>query len=82
MKRIYERIIAIIILCIPGIVAVYGWTLIREALLYSFLGQKFIWAFISGLFLFLFGISILGGFIFYRDNKRNKIQIKFIKKRD
>ncbi|SEN21672.1 DUF2627 family protein [Lihuaxuella thermophila] len=83
MKIIYQRILAILIMCIPGVLAIYGWTLLRDILFNYFAGQGFAWLpFLGGLFLLLFGLFILGGFIFHHDKKRNKIQPKLLRKND
>jgi hypothetical protein len=81
MGPIYLRLFAILLLCIPGVLAVYGWTLMRELLFHYVAGQPFVWLpFLGGLLLFLSGVSIIGGFIFHRDLKRNKISVKWRKK--
>lgn len=72
---IYQRILALVILCIPGVAAVYGWTLLRDVFFAYFAGEGFHWGFFSlGVFLFFSGIALVGSFIFYRDAKRNQIQ--------
>jgi hypothetical protein len=81
MGPIYLRLFAILLLCIPGVLAVYGWTFMRELLFHYVAGQPFAWLpFLGGLALFLAGVSIIGGFIFHRDRKRNKIPVKWRKK--
>jgi hypothetical protein len=82
-KQVLQRLIAIVLMCLPGAVSVYGWTLMRDILFSTAAGERFpILTFIIGLILFLFGLFIVGGFIFYRDKKRNKIQPKLLKKTD
>lgn len=82
-KQVVERLIAILLMCIPGGISVYGWTLMRDILFHTTAGETFaIINFVIGLVLFLFGLSIVGGFIYYRDKKRNKIQPKLLKKTD
>jgi hypothetical protein len=76
------RIVALIILVIPGLIAAYGIKLMRDMLfgiLHSpipHLGLQFL----IGLLLFLGGLSFIGGFILHRDRKRNKVQPRFQKK--
>ncbi|MCH5584216.1 DUF2627 domain-containing protein [Shimazuella sp. AN120528] len=82
-KEVFQRLIAIILMCIPGGISVYGWTLMRDILFSTAAGESFpIFTFVLGLILFLLGLAIVGGFIFYRDKKRNKIQPKLLKKTD
>lgn len=70
------RIIAVIILFIPGIIGAYGIKIMRDALfgdLYSFffhLGLQFF----IGFLLFVFGIGFIGGFILHRDKKKQLIK--------
>jgi hypothetical protein len=83
LKPLYQRLIAIAILCIPGIGAVYGWTVMRDIFFDYWAGQGFAWLkFLWGLFIFVFCLGILGGFIFYRDKKQGKIQPKLLKKEE
>lgn len=70
------RIIAVIILFIPGIIGAYGIKLMRDALfseVYLFLYNETI-QFIIGLIMFIGGFSFIAGFIFHRDKKRNKLK--------
>ena len=69
---------ALLILVIPGAMAVYGWTMMRDAIFSTF-GESFEWLhFILGLFLFIISLAFVGGFIFYRDKKRKKVQKRFL----
>jgi hypothetical protein len=82
MRSIFLRLLAILLLCIPGVFAVYGWTRMRELLFDHVAGQPFVWLpFLCGLGLFLSGLAIVGGFIFYRDLKRNQIQARLRRKK-
>lgn len=82
MRQVYERILALLILCIPGVFAVYGWTLIRETLFAYFAGQRLsALLLIGGILCFLGGLTLVAGFIFYHDKKRNKIQEKLLPKK-
>ncbi|MBA4600928.1 DUF2627 family protein [Thermoactinomyces sp. AMNI-1] len=70
-----ERILAILIVCIPGLFAVYGWKWMRNLLHDFFAGKPFAWLpFLGSLLLFLTGIAVIGSFIYYRDKKRHRIQ--------
>lgn len=70
------RFIAVLLLFIPGIIGAYGIKLMRDALfadVYIFLVNETI-QFIVGLILFILGFGFVGGFIFHRDKKRNKLK--------
>ena len=76
------RIIALILLLIPGILAGYGIKLMRDMLfgklLYPF---PYLWMqFFAGLLFFLMGLGFIAGFILHRDRKRNKVQERFRKR--
>ncbi|MEF2964437.1 DUF2627 domain-containing protein [Paenibacillus sp. M1] len=80
MKLMISRFIAIIILVIPGIAAMTGFLKMKDAL-FQYMYQHgddslatvtFDWLnFAIGLLLFVAGIGFLGGWIFFRDKKRN-----------
>lgn len=75
LKPVYERILAIVIMCIPGAGAVYSWKWMRDLIHNYLAGQSFAWLpFLGCLVLFLVSIAFLGGFIFYHDKKRNRIK--------
>lgn len=81
IKKLHERLLAALLLCIPGVLAIIGWTRMREALFNFFAGQPFPWlAFGIGLILFLVSLTFIGGFIFRHDQKRKRVQAKWIKK--
>jgi uncharacterized membrane protein len=68
---------------IPIIMAVLGIKLIRD-LTFGILQSPipFLWLqFIIGTILITGGFLLIGGFIFYRDKKRNKVQKKFQNKK-
>ncbi|MDQ0269381.1 DUF2627 domain-containing protein [Cytobacillus purgationiresistens] len=73
------RIIALSILVIPGILAVYGIKLMRD-MVFGILQSPFpyLWLqFVCGLLFVMLGIGFIAGFILHRDRKRNKVQDKF-----
>jgi hypothetical protein len=78
-----KRIIALMILLIPGFLAALGIKLMRDMTFgilqkpFPFLGLQFL---IGGI-LFIGGLGFVAGFIFHRDRKRNKIQNKFLSKK-
>lgn len=66
------RIIAVIILFIPGVIGAYGIKLMRDALfgdITSFLLNPSL-QFIVGFALFGAGLAFIGGFIVHRDRKK------------
>lgn len=86
MKMIIQRLIAILLLVIPGIGAAYGFLLMKDAL-YDYFAQvggiessapDFSWGmFILGAVLFLIGIAFIGGWTFFRDRKHNYLSSRF-----
>lgn len=78
-----KRIIALIILLIPGFLAATGIKLMRD-MAFGILQAPipFLWLqFLIGLILFIGGLGFVGGFILHRDKKRNKVQAKFLGKK-
>jgi uncharacterized membrane protein YdcZ (DUF606 family) len=74
-----NRILALILLLIPGFLAALGVKLMRDTL-FGILQEPiaFLWLqFLIGIILFLFGLWFIGGFILHRDRKRNKVQSRF-----
>ncbi|AIE60667.1 DUF2627 domain-containing protein [Bacillus methanolicus] len=74
-----SRIIALLILLIPGIFAAIGIKLMRD-MVFGILQAPFpfLWMqFLVGLLLFLAGLGFVAGFILHRDRKRNKVQKRF-----
>ena len=66
------RLIAVLLLLIPGIISAFGIKLMRDTLFddfYPILLNNGI-QFIVGLLLFIGGIAFLGGFIVHRDRKK------------
>lgn len=73
------RLIALLLLVTPGIIAVYGIKLIRDALFGEFHEVYFHIALqgIVGLLFVIGGIGFIGGFILHRDRKRNLTKGRF-----
>lgn len=70
------RIIAAFFLLLPGVIAAFGIKLMRDTLFddfYSILLTKGI-QFIVGLLLFIGGVAFLGGYIYHRDQKKQRIK--------
>lgn len=90
MKLILSRLIAITLLVIPGIGAAYGFLMMKDALFNYFADMgnvdlqtpRFSWGlFIIGFLIFIAGVSFIGGWIFFRDRKRNYLSPRFRPKR-
>ncbi|THF75876.1 DUF2627 domain-containing protein [Cohnella fermenti] len=90
MKLVISRLIAILMLVIPGLAAAYGFLLMKDALFDYFaqlgsvelLTPRFSWApFVIGFILFLLGVGFIGGWIFFRDRKHNYVSARFQAKR-
>lgn len=77
-----ERLIALIILLIPGFLAVYGIKLMRD-MTFGISDTPFhLWfQFLIGLLFFIGGLWFVAGFVLHRDRKRNKVQAKFKNKK-
>ncbi|WP_210365864.1 DUF2627 domain-containing protein [Bacillus sp. REN3] len=73
------RIIALIIMLIPGFIAALGIKLMRD-MVFGILQSPFpyLWLqFLAGLVFFLAGLGFVAGFILHRDRKKNKVQAIF-----
>jgi len=91
MRMLISRFIAILILVIPGFLAMKGFLMMKDAVfLYiavhgddTVTNPAFGWlSFLGGLALFVIGIGFLGGWILFRDRKRNYVGPRFKKKRE
>ncbi|RCW64828.1 DUF2627 domain-containing protein [Saliterribacillus persicus] len=73
------RVIAFLLLLIPGIISTFGIKLMRDAFfgLLTPLFYHLIIQFIVGLLLFVGGLIFIGGFILHRDRKRRKTKGRF-----
>ena len=88
MKLLISRFIAILILVIPGLLAMTGFLMMKDDLFNYFAMHgdetaipKFAWLhFGGGLLLFLAGMSFLGGWILTRDRKKNYVGPRFREK--
>jgi len=89
MKLVIARLIAVLLLVIPGIMACIGFLKMKDALFHYFsefgndaIVPDFQWlTFLLGLILFAIGVSFIGGWIFFRDRKRNYVASRFRPKR-
>lgn len=74
-----QRFFALLLVLFPVALSSFGIKLIRDALfLIRDSPIPFLWLqFVLGVIFLISGLSLIGGFIFYRDKKRNKVQSKF-----
>lgn len=86
MRLRLERMMALILLAIPAVLGVVGWKWMKDAVYVAFGSGHFFsvlfsdWHFYVGLILFLIALIFIGGFIFYRDAKQNRIQPRLRRK--
>lgn len=89
MRLKIGRMFAIIMLVIPGVLATYGFIEMKDVLFDYFASfadehnePQFEWLkFILGSIYFLIGVAFIGGWIFFRDRKRNYVAPRFKPKR-
>lgn len=77
-----QRIVALCLAAVPIILGVYGIKQMRDTI-FGYLNAPYplLWVqFAAGLAAFAVGLSLIGGFIFHRDRKRNKLQSRFSNK--
>ncbi|MGG3798053.1 DUF2627 domain-containing protein [Metabacillus fastidiosus] len=75
------RLIALIIMLIPGVIAALGIKLMRDiffGVLHSPIPSLSL-QFLLGFIFFIVGLAFIAGFIFRRDRKNNKVQQRFMK---
>lgn len=89
MRFIFFRLIAVLLLAIPGVTAAYGFLEMKDAL------YDYFWAhgdenivpnlqwikLILGFVIFALSVSFIGGWIFFRDRKRNYVAPRFKEKK-
>lgn len=73
-----KRFIALLLVLIPISSAAFGVKFMRDAIFGEpvFIFTNISLQFVAGIFLFIFGLYIMGSFVYYRDKKRNKIPMK------
>ncbi|WP_075618039.1 DUF2627 domain-containing protein [Paenisporosarcina indica] len=78
------RLLAFIVLLIPGIMAAGGIKLIRDTIFGKLIGPiPYLWLqLLIGLLLVVVGIGFFAGFLLNRDRKNGKVQPKFVKKKE
>lgn len=89
MRLVMLRLIAVLLLVIPGFMATYGFLEIKNALFDYFAAHgdddvvpNLAWGqLLLGIVLFLAGSGFIGGWIFFRDRKRNYVAPRFKQKK-
>lgn len=84
-RLVFARFVAILVLVIPGLMAMKGFLMMKDALFLYYaehgneqISPGFQWlSFGGGLVLFAAGMSFLGGWILFRDRKRNYVGPRF-----
>ncbi|AKF95336.1 DUF2627 domain-containing protein [Brevibacillus laterosporus] len=78
-----QRIVALLIMVIPAVIAGWGFKIMRDTL-YQYFNpdiNQFMWGYFTlGAFLFVVPIAFIGGFILHHDRKRNRVQPRFMKR--
>ncbi|WP_243524295.1 DUF2627 domain-containing protein [Bacillus pseudomycoides] len=74
-----QRYFALLLALIPILLAVLGIKLMRDTVFGILLSPiPVLWLqFFIGVFCFAIGFYLFGGFVLYRDRKRNKVQARF-----
>ncbi|MEI4791441.1 DUF2627 domain-containing protein [Bacillus sp. FJAT-53060] len=77
-----KRILALVIILIPGAFAALGIKLLRDTVFGIIIAPfPFLWLQgIAGLLFLGVGLYVVAGFILYRDRKRNKVAARFKQK--
>lgn len=77
-----QRILALLLLVIPALIAMYGWNLMKNVIFDYIATSELQWLhFLLGMVLFLAGVAFVAGFVFHRDKKRKRLQPRFLKKK-
>jgi hypothetical protein len=86
MKSTLARFAAALMLVVPGFLATYGFLAMKDALFAQFgpaeNNPHILWGkMLLGLLLFAVGVSFIGGWILFRDRKRNYVAPRFKEKK-
>lgn len=88
--HVITRFIAILLLVIPGLLATFGFLTMKNVIFDyiadhgndSLAAPSFGWLpFLGGFIMFAIGVAFIGGWVFYRDRKRNYVAPRFRKKK-
>ena len=78
-----DRLLALLLVVAPILLAGYGVGLMRDALFGQLIGYfpSLHLQFGVGLMAFIAGVSAIGGFIYHKDQKRKKVAPRFLKRK-
>ena len=78
------RMLAFIVLLIPGLLAAGGIKLIRDTFFGKLIAPiPFLWLqMVIGILFLIIGLGFFAGFLLHRDRKNGKVQAKFAKKKE
>lgn len=80
LKMRLERMVALLLLAIPAALGIVGWKWMKEAVFFAFGSGKFFsslltdWHTYVGFLFFAIAALFIGGFLYHRDAKQNRIQ--------
>ncbi|HJV46498.1 MAG TPA: DUF2627 family protein [Bacillota bacterium] len=68
------RLIAVLLIAIPGVFSAYGWSIMRDVIFDNFgTTEPFhLLKFLIGFTLFICGVAFIGGFFVYKDKKKKQ----------
>ncbi|EMT53706.1 MULTISPECIES: DUF2627 domain-containing protein [Brevibacillus] len=77
-----QKLVALLIMVVPALIAMFGIKLIRDAFFYSVSSETgFLWGqFVLGVLLFVVPVLFIAGFVLHHDRKRNRVQPRFMKR--
>ncbi|GAC43708.1 DUF2627 domain-containing protein [Paenibacillus popilliae] len=88
--QVIARFFAILLLVIPGLLATFGFLTMKNVI-FDYIADcgndglaapSFGWLpFLGGFIMFAIGVAFIGGWVFYRDRKRNYVASRFRKKK-
>ncbi|MGE5702668.1 MAG: DUF2627 domain-containing protein [Clostridia bacterium] len=76
-----QKIVALLIMVIPAIIAGFGIKFMRDAFYEYFnpaLSEAVGGKFLLGLVMFIVPVLFIGGFVLHHDRKRNRVQPRFM----
>ncbi|WP_019122866.1 DUF2627 domain-containing protein [Brevibacillus massiliensis] len=78
-----QKLVALLIMAVPVVVAGFGIKLMRDTFYQYFDPEinQFLWGhFLLGMVLFVIPVAFIGGFVLHHDRKRNRVQPRFMRR--
>ncbi|MEJ8548591.1 DUF2627 domain-containing protein [Brevibacillus borstelensis] len=77
-----QKLVALLIMVVPALIAMFGIKLIRDAFFHSAASETgFLWGqLVLGVLLFVIPVLFIAGFVLHHDRKRNRVQPRFMKR--